>query len=238
MRFPSSYQSLCENQHKKSTRAHNGSILYLKVIVMLRQNDYDDGMELLISAGLLLVVAAWMTKTCHRLRSLHANVQQAWDAWMLDTRRRNAALEDVAELLALLLPTGDMLPRTLRRLSADSEYILRTGLCKGDNHQQEIRLCQEAEAAIRRADESAHLHSHETLAALCSKLTEALARQEESALNLQGVSELYNRALDEPPIRLLAPSFGFQPVPRCPPASRHRGTEKPPDGTRQGTAPD
>lgn len=163
-------------------------------------------MEILISVGLLVAVAAWVAGLCHRLSRLRAELRSAWEAWAQDTRRRNETLGEFAELYALLMPAGEMQPRTLRRLLADSDRALRAGKLQDAG---EGELCRELERATSVVGETAVLRSHEGMAALCEQLTKAQKRQKLSEQQLQEAEEAYLAALKEPPVRLVAPSLGF-----------------------------
>lgn len=164
------------------------------------------GMEILISVGLLVAVAAWVAGLCHRLSRLRAELLCAWKAWEQDTRRRNETLGEFAELYALLMPAGEMQPRTLRRLRADSDRALSSGQMQDTG---EGELCRALEQATLTVEETAALRSHEGMAALCEQLTKVQKRQKLSGQQLQEAEEAYLAALKEPPARLLAPSLGF-----------------------------
>lgn len=172
-------------------------------------------MEWLISAGLLVAVAAWVAGVCHRLRLLRSEVCDAWAAWMDDARRRNEALNEFAELASLLLPPGEMQPRTLRRLLADSERALRRGqglLWQLDSVAEagEHALRREAERAARRAEEESRRLAHEGLQNLGERLAQLLEKQGQSARRFREAAELYNAALREPPLQAVAASLGFR----------------------------
>lgn len=178
------------------------------------------GMEWLVSAGLLVAVAAWVAGLCHRLRLLRSDVRGAWADWLADTRRRNEALGEMAECVSVLLPPGEMLPRTLRRLLADSDRALRAGegLLWSDSaapRQTEGDLRREARAAALRVEQTAVLRADEGAQGLCERLLLALERQEQSGRRLRLAAEAYNAVLREPPVQLLAPSLGFLRVPLC-----------------------
>lgn len=179
-------------------------------------------MEWLISVGLLVAVAAWVAGVCHRLQLLRNEVCNAWEAWMADARRRNETLGEFAAMMALLLPPGEMQPRTLRRLLADSERVLRRGqgvLWQADAaaEEGERALRQEAERAVRRAEEESRRLTHEGLQSLGASLAQRLERQGQSSRRLQLAAEAYNAALREPPLQAVAASLGFRcaslPVP-------------------------
>lgn len=171
-------------------------------------------MEILISVGLLVAVAAWGARLCHRLFCLRAELRGAWEAWMQDTRSRNETLEAFAELFSLLMPAGEMQPRTLRRLVADSERLLRAGeallwQATAAECTAEGELRRAAELAARTVEERAALRGHESLGPLCERLLTAMERQSQSGARLQAAAEAYNAALQEPPARLVAPGMGF-----------------------------
>ncbi|MCQ2365515.1 MAG: hypothetical protein MJ051_08210 [Akkermansia sp.] len=167
-------------------------------------------MEYLVSAGLLVAVLAWVSALCHRLRLLRAELQGAWADWLRDTRCRNETLGEFAELAAVLLPRGEMLPRTLRRLVADSNRVLKDGerlLWRAD------RAMLRAEQALRQEAEQASKLHHEGLLELGERLARELERQGQSERRFRLAAECYNAALAEPPVRLVAPGFGFTRVP-------------------------
>lgn len=172
------------------------------------------GMEWLVSAGLMVAVAAWVAGVCHRLQMLRAEVREAWADWLEDTRRRNDALGEFAESASVLLPPGEMLPRTLRRMVADSERSLRMGehlLWTEDDAARvtETSLYREASAAARLVEQTPQLRDDEGLGALCEGLLRALERQEQSGHRLNLAAEAYNAALREPPVEMIAPVLGF-----------------------------
>lgn len=172
------------------------------------------GMEWIVSAGLLVAVAAWVAGVCHRLQLLRSEVRGAWADWLADTQRRNETLGEFAESVSLRLPPGEMLPRTLRRLLGDSERGLRRGehlLWSADEElrQTEGELRRKADAAARRVEESAALRADEGLWALCERLLQALERQEQSGNRFRLAAETYHAALREPPVQLIAPTLGF-----------------------------
>lgn len=172
---------------------------------------YHADMEYLVSAGLLVAVLAWVSGLCHRLRLLRAEVQGAWADWLRDTRCRNETLGEFAELAAVLLPPGEMLPRTLRRLLADSERALRGGerlLWRADG------TAMAAEQSLRREAERASRVGCDGLQSLGESLALALERQGRSERRFQSAAETYNLALREPPVRLLSAALGFHRVPR------------------------
>ena len=175
------------------------------------ERGYHVAMEYLVSAGLLAAVLAWVSALCHRLRLLRAEVQDAWADWLRDTRSRNEALGEFAELAAVLLPPGEMLPRTLRRLLADSDRALRGGenlLWHAD------RSALAAEQTLRQKAEQASRLGCEGLQSLSESLALALERQGQSERRFHLAAESYNMALLEPPVRLLARGLGFHRVPR------------------------
>lgn len=176
-------------------------------------------MEWLVSVGLLVAVAAWVAGLCHRLQLLRTEVRGAWQDWLDDTRRRNASLGEFAEVVALLLPQGEMLPRTLRRLVADSERMLLVGegLLWDEapfSRRTEGELRRAASAATRRAEEMADLQADERLRRVCEHLLQHMERQEQSGRRFRMAAEAYNAALTEPSVRLFAPSLGFVRVVR------------------------
>lgn len=178
------------------------------------------GMEWLVSAGLLVAVAAWVVGLCHRLQLLRTEVRSAWQDWLDDTRRRNESLGELAEAAALLLPQGEMLPRTLRRLIADSERTLPEGEKllwseHAETHRTEAALRREASAAARRVKSEQSLRADAGLSHLCEQLLLRLERQEQSGRRFRLAAEAYNAVLSEPPVRLLAPSLGFLRVVRA-----------------------
>lgn len=178
-------------------------------------------MEWLVSAGLLVAVAAWVACVCHRLQVLRTEVRGAWADWLADTRRRNETLGELAESVSVLLPPGEMLPRTLRRLVTDSERLLRAGDCllweaEEGTHRTEKALSREARGAARRVEDAASLRADEGLSALCERLLQALERQEQSGRRFCLAAESYNAALREPPVQLIAPPLGFLQVAALP----------------------
>lgn len=171
------------------------------------------GMEILISVGLLVAVAAWVAQLCHRLVLLRAELRGAWEAWMLDTRRRNETLGELAELFSLLMPAGEMPPRTLRRLVADSERVLKAGeslLWQSRQPAGEDELCRSATEAVRLAGERAELRGHQSMGTLRERLEADLEQQAQSETRLQLAAAAYNAALREPPVAPLAPVLGFR----------------------------
>lgn len=171
-------------------------------------------MEWLVSAGLLVAVAAWVAGVCHRLQLLRTEVRGAWADWLADTRRRNEALGAFAESVSLLLPPGEMLPRTLRRLVTDSDCELRQGDellwdAEAATAQTEVALRQEANGAARRVERTDALRADATLWAACERLLQTLERQEQSGRRFSLAAESYNAALQEPPVQLIAPTLGF-----------------------------
>ena len=184
--------------------------LYLYVMARSVVLRYDAAMEYLISAGLFVAVLAWVSALCHRLRLLRAELRGAWADWLRDTRRRNATLGEFAELAAVLLPPGEMLPRTLRRLVADSDRALEGGerlLWRAD------RSALRAEQALRREAEHASRLGCDGLQKLGERLTRELERQGQSERRFRLAAECYNAALAEPPVRPVAAGFGFLRVP-------------------------
>lgn len=171
------------------------------------------GMEILISVGLLVAVVAWVAHLCHRLVLLRAELLGAWGEWMLDTRRRNETLGEFTELFSLLMPAGEMPPRNLRRLVADSERVLRAGealLWQTPPPAGEDELCRTAAAAARMAEERAELREHLTMGTLRARLEADLAQQAQSETRLLLAAAAYNAALREPPVSPLAPVLGFR----------------------------
>lgn len=166
-------------------------------------------MEWLVSAGLLVAVAAWVAGVCHRLQLLRTEVRGAWADWLADTRRRNEALGAFAESVSMLLPPGEMLPRTLRRLVTDSDCELRQGdellwEVEAATAQTEAALRQEANGAARRVERTDALRADATLWAACERLLQTLERQEQSGRRFLLAAESYNAALQEPPVQLIA----------------------------------
>lgn len=183
-------------------------------------------MEWLVSAGLLVAVAAWVAGVCHRLQLLRTEVRAAWAEWLADTHRRNEHAEALAESVSVMLPPGEMLPRTLRRLVSDSELVLRQGEQLLWSEEEEARrtedaLRREACLAARRVEENGSLRADERLWSLCEQLLRTLERQEQSARRFNLVVETYNTALREPPVQLLAPSLGFGRCAHLMMVSRH-----------------
>lgn len=177
------------------------------------------GMEWLVSAGLLVAVAAWVAGVCHRMQLLRAEVRGTWADWMEDTHRRNESVEALAESVSVLLPAGEMLPRTLRRLVADSERHLRRGeyLLWAETEepkQTEEELHREAHDAVCRVESTSSLRADARLLEHCERLVHTLERQEQSGRRFNLAAEAYNAALREPPVQLLAPMLGFLRVPR------------------------
>lgn len=171
-------------------------------------------MEWLVSVGLLVAVAAWVAGLCHRLQHLRAEVRGAWRDWLEDTRRRNETAGEFADFVALLLPPGEMLPRTLRRLLADSDRALPLGegLLWAEHAERTLAegaLCRELSAATRRAEALQRQRADEGLARVCEQLLLCLERQEQSGRRFRIAAEAYNAALAEPPVRALAPGLGF-----------------------------
>lgn len=180
---------------------------------------YHAGMEWLVSAGLLVAVAAWVAGLCHRLQHLRTEVRGAWQDWLEDTRRRNKAAGEFAEFAALLLPPGEMLPRTLRRLVADSDRLLPVGerLLWTENVERvrtEGELRRELSAAARRAEDWRTGRADDGLERVSEELLQRMERYEQSGRRFRLAAEAYNAALAEPPVRLLAPSLGFLRVVR------------------------
>lgn len=170
-------------------------------------------MEILISVGLLVAVAAWVARQCHRLILLRTELRSACSAWVLDTRRRNETLGEFTALFSLLMPAGEMTPRALRRLVADSERALQAGealLWQAEATEGEDALCRAAAEAARLAEERVELRQHEPMDSLRQRLKADLARQALSCTRLQEAAAAYNNALCEPPVRPLAPMLGFQ----------------------------
>lgn len=174
-------------------------------------------MEWLISAGLLVAVAAWVAGVCHRLQVLRTEVRGAWADWLADTRRRNESVEALAESVSVRLPSGEMLPRTLRRLVTDSERSLRGGeellwAAEEETTTTEGELRRAACLAAHRVEETDSLREDKRLCALCEQLLHTLERQEQSARRFNLAAESYHAALQEPPVQLLASSLGFLQV--------------------------
>lgn len=171
-------------------------------------------MEWLVSAGLLVAVAAWVAGVCHRLQLLRTEVRGAWEEWLADPRRRNKILGEFAESVSLLLPPGEMMPRTLRRLVTDSERSLRSGeqllwTAEAESRQTEGKLRREANGAAHRVERTDALRSDEGVWRLCEHLLQTLERQEQSGRRFSLAAESYNAALREPPVQLIAPTLGF-----------------------------
>lgn len=162
----------------------------------------------------MVAVAAWVAGVCHRLQMLRTEVRGAWADWVDETRRRNETLGEFAESVSLLLPPGEMLPRTLRRLQGDSDRGLRQGehlLWREDDalQQTEGALLREAGSAARQVEETAALRADAGLRGACERLLLALEHQEQSRNRFCLAAEAYNAALREPPVQLLAASLGF-----------------------------
>lgn len=174
------------------------------------------GMEWLIASGLMVAVFAWLAELCHRLHLLRAGVLHTWEIWVDATHHRNDCLGNFAELLALLLPRGDMQPRALRRMVADSERALRehplpfrgTGRHAAVYGEEALRLC--TGDSLRRVENHADLRRHEKLQGLCERLNVAEEWQRQTEQDYAARVAAYNRALREPPARLPAHLLGFR----------------------------
>ena len=172
-------------------------------------------MEYFIALGLLVAVAAWVVSGYHRLQQLRGEVCTAWQQWVAATHRRNACLSDFASLFSMMLPQGDLLPRSLRRLTSDSEHSLR--LAPEPHWGAGAHFFPVAEAVLRRAvhdsmetmEGSSVMRGHERLQQLCSRMTGALQRQDMLTMRYNRAVQSYNGALDTPSGRMLAPLFRF-----------------------------
>lgn len=163
-----------------------------------------------------MAVLAWVSGLCHRLRLLRAELRGAWADWLRETRCRNETLAEFAELAAVLLPAGEMLPRTLRRLLADSDRALRQGealLWRADRSARAAEKALRREAGLAARCAGATLLHHEGVQPLVERLTQELERQQQSERRFRLAAETYNAALHEPPVRPVAAGFGFLPVP-------------------------
>lgn len=164
-------------------------------------------MEWLVSAGLLVAVAAWVAGVSHRLQMLRGKMRRAWADWLEETHRRNEALGKWTEAVSVLLPPGEMLPRTLRRLLSDSELDLRAGAVRMDT---EGELKRKALTIAMSLSVPLPTPSDTGLPKLCEALRLCLEAQERRALQFRAAAEAYHTALQEPPIRLIAAALGFQ----------------------------
>lgn len=172
-------------------------------------------MQYLVSAALLVAVAAWVVAVFNRLNHLRGEVCGAWQQWITATHRRNECLADFASVFALLMPQGDMLPRSLRRLAADSERSL--GASPEPHWGASPGFVGGAEAVLRRVvddsmvavENSPLLRAHERLQQLSSQVHLSCYQQEQYTRLFNHMAEAYNNALADPSGRLLAPLFGF-----------------------------
>lgn len=173
------------------------------------------GMSYLVSIGLLVLVAAWAVTVYNRLHHLHGRMAEAWEHWMKATRMRNACVEDFAAAVAVALPAGDMLPRSLRRLAHDSRMELEratagksdTAAMRAALTERELRrVLQRFEPAM---EELAAQPSREHLQFLGTQVNIALFQQAQHARIFNRLAADYNAALQDTPGRILGPVFGF-----------------------------
>lgn len=176
---------------------------------------YGAGMELLVSAGLLVAVLGWLAQVCHRLYRLRQGVHRAWLDWMEATQSRNAALDEFSEALALLRPRGDMLPRHLRRLIADYRRSLQRsgqeGWCSPGfaallRDEAELRRC--LGDSVRCVVAAQHPEP-DKCREICERLEDGRSRQRNSERRFDKAAAGYNEALLEPPVHLVAQVLGF-----------------------------
>ncbi len=172
-------------------------------------------MEYIVSLALLIAVAAWVTAQYQRLQQLRGDVCSAWQQWVAATHRRNACLSDFVSLFSMMLPQGDLLPRSLRRLTSDSEHSLN--LATEPHWGAGVHFFPAAEMVLRRAvndsmetmENSSVMRGHERLQQLCGRMTGAQQRQDALTLRYNRAVQSYNGALDSPSGRMLAPLFRF-----------------------------
>lgn len=173
------------------------------------------GMSYLVSLGLLVLVAAWALHVYNRLRYLREQVAQAWAQWLKATRQRNAYVEDFAAAASVVLPRGDMLPRSLRKLAQDSRIALVQATAEGRN--APFLRASLTERELRRVlrrfeptlDSLGAQPSNEHLQFLGTQVNLLLFHQNQYARVFNRLAADYNTALRELPGSILAPVFGF-----------------------------
>ncbi|MDO5450652.1 MAG: hypothetical protein Q4F30_07170 [Akkermansia sp.] len=172
-------------------------------------------MSYLVSLGLLVLVASWVAAVYNRLSHLRGLVAEAWLQWLLATRQRNACAADFAAAFTLRRPPGDMLPRSIRKLTEDSELSLESATAERNNAGAlRAALAEHELAAVFRAtflavQETDTMVADEQLQLLGSRLSRALFRQEQSARVFNRMAQDYNHALEDVSGRVLGSVFGF-----------------------------
>lgn len=172
-------------------------------------------MAYLVSLALLVALAAWIVGIYNNLEHLREVVCNCWGQWRRVTHQRNERLSDFTAELATHLPTGDSLPRELRRMVDDSERSLALALeprwnkVHGFMGRAEQLLRFAAERSVQVVEDSPTLRSHEALQRLCSSMTISLYQQEQATTLFNLAAREYNAALAAPSARFLAPVLGF-----------------------------
>lgn len=176
-------------------------------------------MEIVVSMGLLVAFLGWMVSVYNRLHHLRSEVQGAWQQWVQATHHRNERLTDFAEVFALVMPEHDSALHRLRRLTDDSEQILRSlreprwGTPEADSlpgvEWRVQRAVHESVAEVE--SEPAALH-HEQLQQLCGLMSVALYQQDHRTRLFNRAAREYNAALVSPGGRMLSSVFGFLPA--------------------------
>mgnify|MGYP003292472670 CR=1 FL=1 len=172
-------------------------------------------MSYLVSIGLLVLVAGWALSVYNRLRYMREQVAEAWAHWLKATRQRNAYVEDFAAAVSLVLPPGDMLPRSLRKLAQDSRLALAQATA--GRHDSSSLRASHAERELRRVlrrfeptlESLAAQPSNEHLQFLGTQVNLLLFHQNQYARVFNRLAADYNTALQDVSGRILAPVFGF-----------------------------
>lgn len=188
-------------------------------------------MKIVIAVLLPLLVVLWLAGRYARLRYEQARVRRAWAEWEECTHCRNAAMMDFAALLCVLLPSGDLLPRTLRRLAEDSERTLKSaeerprGKCAFRFPVAETVLRRAFRDAVETMEGSHALKRHERLQRMVAGVNREFQRQDAAVRRFYGAARRFNDSLRGYGNRTAAWLFGYTSVGGDFPA-RQEGTLK------------
>ena len=175
-------------------------------------------MEYIIALTLLVAVGAWVVGAFIRLHHLYERVQLAWEKWHFATRHRNDCLGDFVAVFASYLPQEDMLARDMRRWAEDSRRalaalpaapILGAGQVLGHAESKLQRMMRYSGRAV---EATPLLRENEQLLGLYQAMAISHRMQEEEARLYNRSVHDFNSALDEPAMRLIAPTLGFCPM--------------------------
>lgn len=175
-------------------------------------------MEYLIALALLVLVGAWVVGAFIRLHHLHERVQSAWEKWQSATQHRNDCLGDFVSLFACYLPQEDTLARDMRRWAEDSRRalaaltnapVLGAGQVLGHAERNLERILR---YSGRTVEATPQLRENEQLLGLYQAMAVSHRMQAEEARLYNRSVHDFNAALDEPAMRLLAPTLGFSPM--------------------------